>query len=62
MPQKSEFVCHNSRFIHRIVYESTLLSRDIASHATPSFYGIYQRHILLANAGIGVVKDFFTCC
>ena len=28
MPQKSEFVCHESRFVHHILCESPFMSRD----------------------------------
>ena len=29
VPQKSEFVCHKSRFVHHILCESAFISRDL---------------------------------
>ena len=52
MPEKSEFVCHKSRFVHNILCESPFI-QGIFTPYHPSFYGIFWGHSFCLYGGWG---------
>ena len=58
MPQKSEFVCHKSRFVHHILCESPFIPRDFYAVRPLILWHILGAFLLLIW-GVGVVKIVF---
>ena len=52
MAQKSEFVCHKSRFVHLFLCESPFISGEFYA-IRPSFYGIFWEHTFASMGGGG---------
>ena len=58
MPQKPEFVCHKSRFVHHILCESPFISRDFYAIRPLILWDILGAYFLLIW-GVGLVKIVF---
>ena len=59
MPQKSEFVCRKSRFVHHILCGNPFISRDFYAIRPLILWHILGAYFLLIW-GVGVVKIIFT--
>ena len=59
MPEKSEFVCHKSRFVHHILCESPFISGDFNAIRPLILWHILGAYFLLIWGGAGVVKIVF---